>query len=171
MDFKESSARGDENKSAKQNRKKFIQYSLKKALDINIDVVKQGTGNTNTGNTARRFFAEPQVVAKISQLGERLVTRFTIILQVLASSLEIDTVKFHKYVLETAQLYIDLYSWYFMPPTIHKVLMHGGDIITSPFLPIGRYSEKAQEANNEVFRNARSHNSRWSSRYNNNEDK
>lgn len=57
-----------------------------------------------------------------------------------------------------------------MPPTVHKVLMHGGDIIMSSFLSIGRYSEEAQEANNKVFRDARSYNSRWSSRYNNNED-
>lgn len=170
MDFKESSARSNENKNAKQNKKKFIQYSMKKTLGINVDVVKQGTGNTNTGNTARRFFAEPQVVAKICQLDERLVTRFAIILQVLASGQEIDAVKFDQYALETAQLYVDLYSWYFMPPTVHKVLMHGGDIITSSFLPIGRYSEEAQEANNKVFRNARSHNSRWSSQCNNNED-
>ena len=166
MDFKESSARGDENKNAKQNRKKLIQNSLQEALGIRVDMIKQGAGNTNTGNTARRFFAKPQVVAKICQLDERLVTRFAIILQILASGYEIDAVKFHQYALETAQLYVDLYSWYFMPPTVHKVLMHGGDIIMSSFLSIGRYSEEAQETNNKVFRHARGHNGRFRHNYN-----
>ncbi|EFN86779.1 hypothetical protein EAI_00137, partial [Harpegnathos saltator] len=64
---------GDENKNIKQNRKKLIKYYLKDTLGISVDVVKQGAGNSNTGNTARRFFAEPQVVAKICRLDKRLV--------------------------------------------------------------------------------------------------
>jgi len=57
-----------------------------------------------------------------------------------------------------------------MPPSIHKVLVHGDDIIRSSFLPICRYFEKAQEASNKIFRDSRAHKSRWSSRQNNNED-
>jgi len=35
-------------------------------------MIKQGNGTTNTGNTARHFFAEPQIVANICKLDERL---------------------------------------------------------------------------------------------------
>jgi len=57
-----------------------------------------------------------------------------------------------------------------MPPSVHKVLVHGGDIIRSSFLPIGRYSKEAQEASNKIFRDVRAHKSKWLYRQNNNED-
>jgi len=39
-----------------------------------------------------------------------------------------------------------------MPPTAHKLLMHGGDIIRSFQLPMGMLSEDAQEGRNKDFR-------------------
>ena len=37
-------------------KKKEIQDKFKAKLGLDIDVVKDGSGNTNDGNTARRFF-------------------------------------------------------------------------------------------------------------------
>lgn len=74
------------------------------------------------------------------------------------------------YCFETAELYVKLYSWYFMPPSLHKVLIHGADIISKSFLAIGFMSEEALEAGNKIFQKARLNNSRTCSRLPNNED-
>lgn len=47
---------------------------------------------------------------------------------------------------KTANLYVKLYGWYYMPASVHKILDHGAKIIESFLLiPIGLLSE-AQES-------------------------
>lgn len=57
-----------------------------------------------------------------------------------------------------------------MPVSIHKLLIHGGEIIKNAIVPIGQLSEDAQEANHKYFRKFRENNSRKMSRIQNNED-
>ena len=42
-----------------------------------------------------------------------------------------------------------------MPVTVHKVLMHGKDIMDAAVLPIGMLSEEAEEARNKDYRKYR----------------
>lgn len=86
------------------------------------------------------------------------------------SKSRINIIAFNKYCLETADIYINNYSWYNMPPSVHKVLMHGGDIIGKAIVSIGHLSEEAQEATNKIYKRARLNNSRTTSRKDNNED-
>lgn len=51
-----------------------------------------------------------------------------------------------------------------MPPSIHKVLIHGANIIRVFGLPFGWLSEEAQEANNKTLKLARAHSTRLFSR-------
>lgn len=169
IDFKKSSARGN-NKILKQNKKKQVQNDLKLQLSITVDIVKQGYGTTNDGNTARRFFANPGAVSNIIGVDKKLIERFGNILHVMASNYQIDCDKFDKYAHETAELFVYLYGWYNMPPSVHKVLIHGGSIMKKMIFPIGFLPEEAQEAGNKIFKAARAHNSRKCSRLANNED-
>lgn len=57
-----------------------------------------------------------------------------------------------------------------MPPSVHKVLIHGAKILVSCFMPIGQLSEEAQESSNKFFKRARLFNSRTCSRVASNED-
>lgn len=143
---------------------------MKSTLSLTVDVVKQGSGTTNTGNVARCFFAEAENVAEIIGVDKNLIMRLGNILQVLACGKEINCEKFKKYCLTTAELCIQLYPWYKIPPSVHKVLLHGSDIIECLGLPIGCLSEEAQEASNKIFRKARAQNSRMKSRKCTNED-
>lgn len=162
--------KGD-NKCIMESRKKNIQDAFKTRIGLLIDVVKQGHGSTNDGNTARRFFANPDMTAEITGVSEELIRRFAIILEAISSGYHIDAVKFHEYAQATMQLYLDLYSWYYMPSSIHKVLMHGAAIIESfGLIPIGQLSEEAAEARNKDFRRYRQHHSRKCSRKATNED-
>lgn len=58
-----------------------------------------------------------------------------------------------------------------MSATVHKVLIHGADIIArNSIVPIGSLSEEASEARNKDFRRYREQHSRKRSRVNTNED-
>ncbi|CAI6353622.1 unnamed protein product [Macrosiphum euphorbiae] len=117
-------------------------------MGLNIDVVKQGVGTTNDGNSARRFFENPNKVAEITGLDETLIYNFSVILQVISSGQRVDYIKFGVYCTKTAERYISLYKWYYMPSSVHKLLFHGADIIKHAIVPIGQLSEEAQEARN-----------------------
>lgn len=68
-------------------------------------------------------------------------------------------------------MFIEKYSWYnTMPPTVHKLLIHGSDIMRNLGHPCGWFSEEAQEAMNKFFREARQHHSRMCDRKKTNED-
>ena len=87
-----------------------------------IDTPKQGFGNTNDGNTARRFFADTVLTAEITKVDYELIRRFKVILNALSSTREIDPDKFHKYASDTADIYLKNYgSWRTMSSTVHKV--------------------------------------------------
>lgn len=55
---------------------------MKNQLGITVDIVKQVSGTTNDGNMARRFFEDPEIVAKITGVDAILIKRIAVILQV-----------------------------------------------------------------------------------------
>lgn len=57
-----------------------------------------------------------------------------------------------------------------MPATLHKVLVHGHDIIKHCIIPIGQLSEEAQESRNKDYRNYRERFTRKISRLHTNTD-
>lgn len=155
MPFQKWSAIESKNKILKQENKQRIQAAFKERMNLRVDTVQQGTGSSNDGNTSRRFFSNPALVADITGISEELIDRFRIILQIITCGQKIDTGKFKKYSWDTAELFVRKYNWYFMPATVHKVLIHGNDIIEAAVLPIGMLSEEAEEARNKDYRNYR----------------
>lgn len=121
-------------------------------MGLIVDVPKANYGNISDGNTSRRFFGDPATSARITGLNINLIKRFGVILEVISSGHDIDTVKFDNFAQGTAKLYTDLYGWYPMSPTVPKVLVHGSTIIAHSILPIGRLSEEAAEARNKHLR-------------------
>lgn len=57
-----------------------------------------------------------------------------------------------------------------MPVSVHKILMHGADVIRNTILPIGIMREEASEARNKDYRKFRADRSRKHSRIVNMED-
>jgi len=99
-----------------------------------------GKGTTNDGNTARRFFKNAELTSAITNVDLQLIKRFGVILRTMSSGYDINLEKFEAYTLETAELYVSLYPWYYMPSSVHKILIHGTDVIRSALLPIGKFS-------------------------------
>jgi len=118
-----------------------------------------GGGNTNTGNTTRCFFHDPEAVSKITGVNEELIHRFAVIINVITSNKEIDVEKFCSYCTDTEKLYLSLYSWHHLPPTIHKILHYGAEVIEylTSSLPIKAFSAEALEARHKSIRQFRGH--------------
>lgn len=144
--------RSDSDKAAVKERKTNIQRRFRNETGLIVDVPKAGFGNTNDGNTSRRFFADPQKAAEITGIDYNLIFRLKIILEVISSGYTVDLKKFADYCWDTAKVYISLYDWHPMSPTMHKILLHGATVMEKALLPIGLLSEEAAEARNKHFR-------------------
>lgn len=119
-----------------QNRKQEIISRLRDQLEIIVDQPKPGYGSTNDRNTARTF-RNPQLTSLITGVNENLIQRFSIILQTLSCGYKLNPQRFDEYAKDTAKLYVDNYSWFYMPASVHKVLIHGSEMIKHALLPIG----------------------------------
>lgn len=166
LPLKKWQARGDDDKIVVAENKKRIQKEFKDRCGLIIDKPKPGFGNSNDGNTARRFFQNPEISAEITKIDVQLIKKMHIIMIVVASGYEIDVEEFKNFAIDTARYYVEKYPWYYMSPTLHKYFIHGPEIIAHALLPIGQLSEEAQESRNKDFKNYREHHSRKSSREN-----
>lgn len=145
----------DEEKQLVETRKKDIQNKFREELGLLVDIPKANFGNTNDGNTSRRFFEEYEKSAEITGIDKNLIYRLKVILDTMCCGIKINSEKFEIYCKETAELYVSLYNFQPMTPTLHKVLRHGAAVIKEAILPIGQLSEEAAEARNKHIRSFR----------------
>lgn len=157
-------------KQAVKVRQHLIQQRFRLEMGLLVDMPKQGSGTTNDGNTARRFFQNPKLSSDITGIRQEIIEHFAIILETMASGYDVNTNAFKVYAEETLDLYLKNYSWYYMPSSVHKILIHGAAIIKSAILPIGMMSEEAHEARNKHFKKYREEFTRKFSRTVTNED-
>lgn len=99
----------------------------------------KGFGSSNDGNTARKFFENCDIVAEITGVCTDLINHFYYILMAINISEDLDPELFGEYAFEAAKIIVDKYNWFYMTPTVHKVLLHGQDIIAYAILPLGMY--------------------------------
>ena len=86
-------------------------------------------------------------------------------MKAVSSSYDLDLEKFKEYCSKTTDKILSSYSWYTIPPKVHKLLEHGGQIVQVLELPFGYYSE-GQEAQNKEIHKARLNHSAKISRVN-----
>ncbi|XP_067622258.1 uncharacterized protein [Eurosta solidaginis] len=153
-------------KSVVQQTKLDIQEKLRNEMCLLVDIPKPSSGNTNSGNTARRFFQEPKLAALLTGISEELIRRFSVILRTMACGYKVNTHAFKIYSFDTAEIFFKTYPWFYMPSSVPKILIRGADIINYVSLSIGMMSEEAQEARNKDLRNFREHHTRKNSRKN-----
>ncbi|CAH1100621.1 unnamed protein product [Psylliodes chrysocephalus] len=140
-------------KNIEKERNLEIQKRFRNETGLLVDIPKANFGNTNDGNTRRRFFEDPKVASKITGISYDLIYKLKVILETISSEHIIDPEKYDKYALEAARLYMQLYPWHPMTPAMHKILIHGAVITETALLPIGQLSEEEfAEAGNKHFR-------------------
>lgn len=158
-------ARGDEAKALVAGKKEEVRQKLKTALGITVDVPKSGgSGTSNDGNTARTFFRNYEVSAEVLGLDTNLVKNLYVILCTVSSKHQINPDAFQSFCMQTAKLFVLLYPWFPMPQSVHKILIHGHQVIREKPIPIGLLSEEAQESRNKDVKNFREHYTRKFSR-------
>lgn len=123
-----------------------------------------GSGTSNDGNTARKFFDNPGTSSDVTGIDKNLLERCATILQALGSGYNINAAKFGQFAIETARQIIQTYPWYYLPASVHKVLVHGSAVIEHALLSIGELSEEAAEARNKDIKMFRLRHTRKMSR-------
>ena len=100
----------------------------------------------------RKAFKNAQITARICGVSTILVSNLDIIWRTLSSGKSINPIQFDKFCKETLQQYMVDAGWYSIPPTLHRVLVHGKDIIQATPIAIGTTSEEGSEANAKFAR-------------------
>lgn len=102
-------------------RKKKIQADFRSKMGLIVDKPKGGgSGTSNDGNSARKFFSDLKLSAEITGLEENVLIWCSTVLQCISSGYKINIEKFEDYVLDTAKQLIKLYPWYYMPSSVHS---------------------------------------------------
>lgn len=165
IDLRKWQVRSDDDKKLLADRKLNIQNQFRERLGLIVDKPRSGgSGTSNDGNTARKFFLNSAISAEITGLSKALLERCSIILQALSSGYNINVKSFSNYSLETARLLVQEYPWYNLPASVHKVLIHGSDVIKYGLVSIGELSEEAAESNNKYLKAFRRDHTRKMSR-------
>jgi len=116
-------------------------------MGLKVDYVRSGgEGTSNDGNTSRQFFDDPSKAAKVTGIKESLIMCCATIL---TAGYEINKKIFSEYSIEPTKMLVKEYPWYYMPASVHKILLHGLSVISAALLPISQMSEEAQEARNK----------------------
>ena len=132
----------DEERASVAETKKMIQDAFRATTSLLSDMPKVNHGNTNDGNTSKRFFDDIDTVSEITGIERELLANFKVILELLNSNREIDHVKSSDLCHRTDELYVNLYPWYPVSPTLHKILIYGPAIIRDANLSIGLHRNK-----------------------------
>lgn len=171
LKMKKWQVRGPTMKAVVRAEKRFFQAQFWNEMSLLIDRPKANVGSSNNGNTARKFFTNYAHSASILGLDVDFVYNLYVILQLITSNRKFDLEKFRSFCFNTYIKYTDLYNWYPIPTSWHKVLIHGADIINRfENHPIGSLSEEALESSHKYFKSYRCNLARKFSREDNNLD-
>lgn len=151
-------------------RKTLIQQEFWKQLSLEVNNPRSGGGTSTTGNVCRRAFTDPEILANILELNVELITNFRNILVAISCMRPLNYATFQDLCLKTAQLWVELYPNHNMTPTVHKLLIHGPEILRKLPVPAGYMSEEASEACNKYYRRNRENHARKTSRVATTED-
>lgn len=165
LDFNAWQVRSDKHKALLAQKKKLYSRSLRERLGLIVDKPRSGeSGTSNDGNTARTLFSNSAISEEITCIDKTLLDRCHHLLQCLSSGYKINTVTFKNYAIETARKLVATYPWYNLPSSVHKVLIHGSEVIDYALLSIGELSKEAAESCNKLVRQFRRDNTRKMSR-------
>lgn len=82
-------------------------------LHIAYRLPMAGSGNTNDGNSVRRFFSQPSLVNGITGVCEELIYRISVILRMMASGHQVNTNLFNSYANGKAEIFVEKYPWFY----------------------------------------------------------
>ena len=111
----------------------------------------------------RKAFKNAQTTARICGVSTILVSNLDSIWRTLSSSYSINPDQFDKLCQKTLHQYMIDAGWYCLPPTLHRTLVHGKEIIKATPVAVGKTSEEGSEANAKFARKFLKHHTRKTS--------
>ncbi len=150
------------NKAAFEARKQKVKQAFRREMNLIVDS-SNDPGNTLSGNVARKAFSNPVKFAQIIGVSPMLVSNLDVIWRTMASKHQINSEKFGEFCTETLDIYLTDAGWYNLSPTLHKIFIHGKDIIKACPVPLGWTSEEGSESNNKFVRRFLSNHTRKTS--------
>lgn len=150
--------------------KKIVKEKFKNLMFLTVDSVTPQGGSTNNGNTARKAFGNVDLFAECLGLNENekvIIVMLRNILLAVSSQLPINSEKFYNYCYHIYNKYFELFAWQPMTPTLHKVLVHGAEIINASPFPLGVLTEESAESRNKFMKHDRKYHARLSNRVDN----
>ena len=112
----------------------------------------------------------PDVLAKECGVPLKFVKGVYILWVCLASSLPICPDKFQQFCDDIKDCYLESCAWYNLSPTLHKILVHGSQVIQlfPDTITSGMLSEEPGEASNKTLKHFQAHHARQDSAENRN---
>lgn len=154
----------DQNKLILKTNKLEVHQKFWNVLKLDVDRPRQGFGTTTDGNTARKAFEHFQETSKILEIDERILKSFNLLFSLMYSQEIVDLVQFRRCTKNILELWKDLLPGENITPSIHLIVMHGGDIIENLHKRPGMFTEEGLEANHKEIRKAKTSFSRLMSR-------
>ena len=161
-DFKKAEARSAEEKALKKLRKEEVRKEFLDKLSLRVDMPCSKGGNCNSGNVARRAFANESIFSEITGIPTSIIQGFGVLWSAIRSGHRIDAERFEA----KCNSLLDLFfaspevNWYGLSPSAHKLLVHGADIIRHSILPVGILAEDPAEGSNKLHRMHRQNHTR-----------
>ena len=121
--------------------KDLIKRRCREELSLVVDSPRQGCGNSNTGNTARRALGSAEIFGDIIGVDKDIIIRLRNILQAVCSGFPLDIERFKAYCFATSEVLVNHYGWYTIPPSVHKLLEHSY-VIASYFNHLSDFTQK-----------------------------
>ena len=144
-----------------------VQDTYQTILGRRIDTADSSghTGNSLTGNLARRFFGDDcrklldLLIDDKTQLSivKKLHMNLNVILRIISSKdHKINVEKFSKLCSSTYIYILTYFKWANLTPTVHKILAHSAELIrNNACLGVGHLSEEGLEAQHKIIRKFR----------------
>lgn len=150
-------------KALKEFRQKY-EEEFWKSSKAQINIVKPGYGSSTTGPNTERAMINKETCAEILNLDEELVDSFDFLRKAFSSKskpIKNEWMKNVKIINDLISKNFAVFGKY--SPTMHKIIVHGFDIIHSFEYGPGYYTEQSQEALNKIVRRVRLNNTRKTS--------
>ena len=143
QDFKSDTANGEFKQQKKWERIQTIKDMYWEHRGIRLSYLLKGQGTTNTGNTVRRVFEDPNFLAAQIGVSIELVKGLINLWKLVRSNLVLDPKAFYEYCQSVKARYVQEIPWCYMNPSLLKVIDHGRVIIARlpPTITLGMLSE------------------------------
>ena len=158
----------DEEKTTCEFERLFMIDRLLDSLGVLVDMPGHNGGNTTNGNTVRRCFEYPELLAEVFGLSIELVKGIIVIWKSLRMNARPDPTRFKNRCLKLVKLYEEELPWADMCPTLHLILQHGWMLLEAipETMNVSMFNEEGLEAVNKRIKHYEVYRARQTSRKN-----